>query len=494
MIDYHTFQQIRQLHDEEHLSCSQIARRLGLHWQTVKKWVGRPRYEQRAAPPPTRRPSKLDAFKGTIVRWLESHPFTGAQLFSRLRAEGYQGGYSILKDFVREVRPKAAPAFLTLHFAPGQCAQVDWGSWGTIRVGATRRALSFFVMVLCWSRRLFVEFTLGQGQEQWLACHQHAFAYFDHLAPAELMVDNCKTAVLSHPVGGPPVLNPAYLDFAGHHGCTIKACGPRQPQAKGRVESAVAYVKKNLLAGLDLTDLATLNAATRLWLDTVANVRLHGETQRTPLAMFAEERPRLRPLPAQPYDAARVATVRASNRCRVTVETNRYSVPAAQASAQLTLKLDADRLRLYAGDQLVAEHLRCYERRQDCAHPEHAAALLHDRRQARDQQLLLQFLRLSPQAQAYHAQLTERRVHARPHVQKIVALSEIFGVAATARALEDAHALHAYSCEYIANLLEQRQRFLPAPGALQLTRQSDLLDLELPPPDLSIYEPKAPRP
>ena len=113
MIDYHTFQQIRQLHDEEHLSCSQIARRLGLHWQTVKKWVGRPRYEQRAAPPPTRRPSKLDAFKGTIVRWLESHPFTGAQLFSRLRAEGYQGGYSILKDFVREVRPKAAPAFLT---------------------------------------------------------------------------------------------------------------------------------------------------------------------------------------------------------------------------------------------------------------------------------------------------------------------------------------------------------------------------------------------
>ena len=494
MIDYQTFQQIRLLHDQQKLNAAQIARSLGLHWQTVQKWIGRPRYEARAAAPPTRRDSKLAAFKGMIVRLLESHPFTAAQLLSRLRAEGYQGGYSILKDFVRSVRPRNAPAFLTLHFAPGQCAQVDWGSWGTIRVGATRRALSFFVMVLCWSRRLFVEFTLGQSQEQWLACHQHAFAYFDHLATAEVMVDNCKTAVLSRPVGGPPVFNPAYLDFAGHYGFTIKACGPRRANEKGRVEAAVAYVKKNFLAGLELSDLAALNAAARLWLDTIANVRVHAETQRTPLAMFAEERPRLRPLPAHPYDAARVATVRVSNRCRVTVETNRYSVPAAYASAQLTLKLYADRLRLFDGDRLVAEHVRCHDRRQDREHPEHAAALIHDRRQARDQKLLLQFLRLSPLAQAYHEQLAERRINARHHVQKIVALGEIFGVEATARALEDAHALHAYSCEYIANLLDQRQRFLPEPGALHLTRQSDLLELDLPAPDLSVYEPKAPTP
>jgi hypothetical protein len=122
MIDYQTFQQIRLLHDQQKLNAAQIARSLGLHWQTVQKWIGRPRYEARASAPPTRRDSKLAAFKGTIVRLLESHPFTAAQLLSRLRAEGYQGGYSILKDFVRAVRPKHAPAFLTLHFAPGQCA------------------------------------------------------------------------------------------------------------------------------------------------------------------------------------------------------------------------------------------------------------------------------------------------------------------------------------------------------------------------------------
>lgn len=494
MIDYATFQQIRLLHDQQHLNAAQIAHSLKLHWQTVRKWMLRPRYERRAAAPRTRRAGKLDAFKGMVVRLLESHPYTSAQLLTRLRAEGYTGGYSILKDFVRVVRPHREPAFLTLHFAPGQCAQVDWGSWQSLRVGETRRALSFFVFVLCWSRKMYVEFTFGQSQELWLACHQHAFEYLDHLVPAALMCDNLKTAVLGRPAGAPPVLNPTYLDFARHHGFEIRPCGPRRGNEKGRVEAGVAYVKKNFLAGRTLSDLAALNAEVRLWLDTVANVRVHGETHRQPAAMFREEKASLRPLPAQPYDAARVLPVAVSNRCRVTVETNRYSVPAAYASARLTLKLYAERLCLFDGIKLVAEHRRCFDRHQDLEHPEHAAGLIQDRQQARSQQLLLQFLRLTPQARAYHEQLADRRVNARAHVQKIVALSEIFGVEVTARAIEDAHALGAYSCEYIANLLEQRRRCLPTPGALHLTRQSDLLDLELPAPDLSLYEPKKPLP
>ncbi len=493
MIDYHAFQQIRHLRDLEKLTIAQIARALGLHWQTVSKWEKRPRYERRAAPPQTRPPSKLDPFKGTIVRLLASHPYTAAQLLPRLREEGYGGSYAILKRWVRGVRPQNAPAFLTLHFSPGQCAQVDWGAWDALRVGSTRRALSFFVMVLCWCRRMYVEFTYGQSQEHWLGCHRNALEYFGG-GVAEMMCDNTKTAVLSHPVGGPPVFHPAYLDLAGHYGFTIKACAPRRANEKGRVESAVAYVKKNFLAGLALSDLTSLNTAARLWLDTVANVRLHGETHRQPMAMFAEEKPKLRPLPAHPFDAAVVSTVRVSNRCRVTVDTNRYSVPAAWASAPLTLKLYADRLRLFGGEKLVAEHLRSFDRHQDIEQPDHAAGLIQDRQQARHQKLLLQFLRLCPQAQAYHEQLAERRLNANHHVQKIVALSEIFGVEVTARAIEDAHQLGAYSCEYIANLLEQRRRFLPEPGALHLTRQSDLLDLELPTPDLSLYSPKSTQP
>lgn len=488
MIDYQTFCQIRQLRDAAHLTIAQIARQLGLHWQTVAAWEKRPRYKGRQPAPARRRASKLDAFKPAIQQLLAAHDYSATQLFTRLQEQGYQGRYSILKVYVRQVRPPRTEAFLTLHFAPGQCAQVDWGSWGSIRVGNARRRLSFFALVLCHSRQLYLEFTLGQSQEQWLACHEHAFEYLGGI-PAEIMVDNCKTAVLAHAAGTAPVFNPTYVDFARHYGFRVKACAPRRPQQKGRVENAVGYIKKNFLAGLELTDFAPLNPAARVWLDTVANVRLHRETQRRPVDLFLEEKPKLRPLPLASYDPALIRPVRATNRGRVVVETNRYSVPPVYAGQLLTLKLSAGKLRLFTGDRFVAEHLRSYEKNQDFEQPDHVQTLLHERGEARQQKLLLTFLGLSAHAPAYHEQLAERRLNLRHHVQKIVALAEIYGAEAIARAIGDAHELGAYSCEYIANLLEQRQRLAPQPGALHLTRASDLLELELPPPDLSPYHP-----
>lgn len=286
------------------------------------------------------------------------------------------------------------------------------------------------------------------------------------------------------------MLNPRYLDFAHHYGFAIKPCAVRQPQQKGRVEKGVDYVKGNFLRGLDPTGFAPLNPAVRVWLDTVANVRVHGETHQTPAQRFALEKPRLRPLSPLPYEAAAIGPVRASRRFRVTVDTNRYSVPARLAGATLTLKAFANRLCFYHQDQLVAEHVRRYDRHQDYELPEHAAPLLAQARNARQQQLLTRFLALSAQAPEYYRQLEQRRTVPRHHVEKILALSEIYGVEPVARALEDALHFAAFSAEYIANILEQRQRQLPEPGALHLTRQQDLLDLELPEPDLSVYEPK----
>jgi transposase len=144
MIDYQSFCQIRQLRDEAHLTITQIAAQLGLHRQTVAMWAKRARYEQRQAVPARRRVSKLEPFKPAIQRLLATHAFSAAQLFARLREQGYDGCYTILKTYVRTVRPPRAAAFLTLHFAPGQCAQVDRGSWGSIRVGNTRQAAEFF--------------------------------------------------------------------------------------------------------------------------------------------------------------------------------------------------------------------------------------------------------------------------------------------------------------------------------------------------------------
>ena len=234
MIDYQTFHELRRLRDQEHLSVAQIAAALNLDERTVGKWIAVEKYQ----PCKTgERKSKLDPFKGTIVRLLDQHPYTAAQLLHRLKEAGYDGGYSILKAFVQHVRPAPAPAFLTLHFAPGQSAQVDWGDAGFLPVGHTRRRLSFFVMVLGYSRRMYVEFTLAQSLEHFLACHQHAFEYLGGV-PLQVMVDNAKVAVLRHPRGQPALFQPHYLDFARHYGFEIKACAVRSPHQKGFYQAA----------------------------------------------------------------------------------------------------------------------------------------------------------------------------------------------------------------------------------------------------------------
>ncbi|HQN20309.1 MAG TPA: IS21 family transposase, partial [Syntrophobacteraceae bacterium] len=204
MIDFELFARIKNCHEQKGLSASQIAEELGLDPRTVSKWLRESRFRQRA---PVLRASKLDPFKTTIVRMLETHPYSAAQVLQKVREEGFDGGYTIVKDYVRRVRPRKSPAFLKLSFAPGECAQVDWGSFGTIRVGETSRRLSFFVMVLCYSRMMYLEFTVSQTMEHWLACHHNAFDAFGSV-PQKIMVDNLKSAVLKRIVGQAPVFNP----------------------------------------------------------------------------------------------------------------------------------------------------------------------------------------------------------------------------------------------------------------------------------------------
>jgi transposase len=306
----------------------------------------------------------------------------------RLRELGYDGGYSLLKDYVRQVRPRRPRAYLTLHFEPGECAQIDWGCAGSLAVGNTPRRLSFLVMVLCYSRKMYVEFTLSETLEQFLASQQNAFAYFGG-TPRRIMLDNLKTAVLSHPAGQPVIYHPRYVDFARFFGLELRACNVRAAHEKGRVERAVGYVKQNFLAGYTPTSLSEINLASRTWLEEVANVRVHAETKKTPQELFPEER--LQPLPAALYDVGVVRPAHATRRCRVHLDGNRYSVPAACAGTRLTLRIYPDKLLVYHEQHLVAEHLRRYERGIDVENPDHVRELLAHRERAREQNLLYRF-------------------------------------------------------------------------------------------------------
>lgn len=484
MIDFETYHRIKHYH-QEGLKAGQIAEKLMIDPRTVDKWLEEQRYRQRTL---GSRTSKLDPYKTAIEALLEKHPYSATQVFLRVREDGFDGSYGLVKRFVRKVRPSRPPAFLTLSFAPGECAQVDWGQAKSISVGSTRRNLYFFVMVLCHSRMAYVEFSLSQSMEHFLSCHLNAFRYFGGV-PKNVMIDNLKTGVLSCRPFEAKVFNPKYQDFADHFGFTIKACGVRKGNEKGRVENAVGYVKKNFLNGLDLTQFEALNPAIIRWLDEVANVRIHGETRKKPCDLLAEDQAQMLALPAQSFDIARIVTVRSTKLFRITLDTNRYSVPAEYASHSLTLKIYPERICVYHQEQLIAKHRRSFDRHQDIEDPDHPKELLAQRRKAEEQKLFQRFIALSAKAGEYYQQLEQKRLNPRLHVRKIVALSDIYGREATARALEDALTFHAFSSEYLTNLLEQRTQTPMVASALHLTRREDLLKLSLNEPDLSVYQP-----
>ena len=485
MIGYETYCKIRQYHAERGLSFNQIAAELGLDPETAAKYARAEKFSPRSG---VKRASKLDAFKPLITRLLERHPYSCTQILQRLREEGYEGGASILKEYVSVVRPVRHPAFLSLAFAPGEAAQVDWGSAGSIAIGNTRRRLSFFVMVLCHSRLAYLEFTCGECLEHFLSCHKNALEYFGG-TPGTVLIDNLKTGVLLHPFGEKAIFHPRYLDFAAHYGFEARACNVRKANEKGCVENFVGYVKKNFLAGLDIPPgLMAMNSASRQWLAAIANARIHKETRKPPAELFLIEKPALRPLPDVAADTSVTRLVRVTNRCRVVLDTNRYSVPSRYASQRLTLKAFPDRLCLYHDHNMVASHPRSYERHRDFENPDHVRELLDQRRRARDAKWLLTFYSLSPQAEHYHQQLSARSLNARVHINKIVALADIYGADKVALAIDDAIASEAFASQYIENILQQRERHTPQPGPLHLTRRSDLLDLELSPADLSLYD------
>ena len=338
---------------------------------------------------------------------------------------------------------------ITVCLRLGECAQVDWGAYGTVAVGNTRRRLSFFVMVLAFSRQMFVEFTrlprpwsisspvTNMPSRPSAACRPRSWSTISNrrYCSAWPVPHRCSTRVTwtlpaTTALPSSPAMSPAAA-------------------RRGRVESAVGYVKKNFLHGLELSDFSAIGAARRSGSTPSANLRIHGQTQRRPVDLLAQEKTAIwDPLNPHPYDLGHTSSAIASSQFRITVDTNQYSVPAAYAHRRLTVKAYPDRVCLYFDNQLIAHHPRRYGRHEDIEDPDHAKALIAQRGRAREQRLMMHFLALSPDAQAYYEGLEQRRFNARHHVRKILALAaEIYAADAVARAISDGLAFQAFSAE-----------------------------------------------
>lgn len=481
------WREIHQLNNEQ-LSRRAIARRLGIHRRTVRRALAHEHHAPKDAP--RRRGSIIDPHRGWLLAKIQQYPeLPAARLFHMLKERGYEGGESTVRKAVSQLRPQVKPVYRSLHFEPGECAQVDWGSWQMLDVAGGRRRISFISIVLCHSRMLYIEFFLGEKTEHWLTAHRHAFEYFGGV-PETVMVDNCKTAVLqARTATTEPQINPTYQEFAGHYGFKIIACDPYQPQQKGRTESAVGYVKSAFLSGRQPVPIEVLNPAARQWLKEQANCRTHGTTKKQPQQVFTdEEQPALMPLPATPHHCAQVTTACANSVCKVTVDTNRYSIGPKYGSRRLILHAYTDKIRLYTIEgEFVCEHTRSYGRNQEVLDPQHLLEQVNHNRHARNHQHIKAFLTLGTGAGDYLAGLKEKRPDYQTHIKVINSLAQIYEPEDVIRAIRDAGEHQAYSADHIENMLRERSRNTPACGPLHLTRSSDLIDMNIPEPNLDIY-------
>src|SRR5689334_4685310 len=339
----------------EGLSIRAIAKRLRITRKTVRRLLGRG--PERKPPSSEPRASLLDPYDAEIRRLLAETPeLTAPGILERLRALGYTGGITILRDRVRQLRPRPPKeAFLTLDFKPGAAFQVDWADFGFALPGCPRR-VSAFVMVACYSRYLYLEFALSQAMGTFLRCMERGLRFFGGVAAADIF-DNMKTVVLSHEPHA-TVFNHRFLAYAKTRDFAAVACNVGKGNEKGRVERPVGFVRTRFWRGRRFTDLLDLNMQAMRWRDDIANNRRHEETGKVPSLVFRhEEQRQLKPIPATPFDVDEVETATVTKTFRVSFDRNRYSVPWRLTSQTVLVRADDDVVAVFLGKKQVAAHL-----------------------------------------------------------------------------------------------------------------------------------------
>lgn len=376
---------ILDLH-KQGLSVSAIALRTGLDRKTVRKYIERGALAPKYTPRPPR-PSLVAPFEAYLRERLIAWPeLTCARLLREIREQGYCGGHTVLKDFLRRIRPPRAPAFeVRFETAAGQQAQVDFAEFRVefCSEPGQERKVWLFAIVLGHSRYLWAQFVLHQDLPTLLRCHMEAFEHFGG-APREILYDRMKTAVLGEPEAGRGVVyNAKLLALGAHYGFVPRACQPYRAKTKGKVERPYRYVRADFFMARRFVDIADMNRQLWQWLDGVANARRHGTTERIVREHFEQERAVLQALPAGRFEAVLHVQRRLNHEGCVSVGGNYYSVPDGTRARVVEVQTTADQVRILEDGQLLAVHALLHGRKQRSVLPGHRQAYRASQRAGR---------------------------------------------------------------------------------------------------------------
>jgi transposase len=485
--------EIRRLFYGEHWKVGTIASHLGVHHETVDAAILTDAFH---SPRPGERRSLVDPYRDFVKTTLSTYPSLRAtRLFEMVKARGYPGSVVQLRRVVATMRPTSREAFLSLRVFPGEQAQVDWASFGTVTIGRAQRKLSGFVLTLSHSRALYLEFFLDQSLSSFLQGHVHALHDLGGV-PRVLLTDNLRSAVLER-IGGTVRFNNAYLDLCAHYHTVPRPCAVAKGNEKGRVERAIQYIRHAFFAARPFTTLCDFNRQALLWRDEVAHQRRWpGDDRLTVGQVLEQERPALLPLPVHPFEAHHHETVQANKTLYVRFDLNDYSIPPEAICRTLTVVATAATVRVLDGDRQVAAHVRCWDRHATIEDPAHRQALVALKRRAVGHTPLTLLQRAAPLAEAFLEAAAKRQLSVSRETKRLLNLLDLYGQDALRVALQEALSRQTPSSASVELLLEQNRRAarkkLPIP--LDLTDRPELSSLHVEPQSLEIYDALANKP
>lgn len=340
------------------LSITAIARKVGCDRKTVRKYLERG-LEAPIYGPRQPRARVIEPYERYLHDRVLAFPdLSGARLLREIRELGYEGGYTAVTDFLREVRPARQVRFeRRFETPPGKQAQVDFAEF-TVEFAdepGVVRKVWLFSLVLGHSRWLWGRFVASQNLQSVLRCHIAAFAALGGV-PEEILYDRMKTAVIGEDEAGVVTYNAALVALLNHYGAVPRACLPYRAKTKGKVERPFRYIRQDFFLARTFRNIDDLNAQFEAWRMKVANPRVHATTRRVVDAAFADEQPSLKPLPAIPYSAVLTVERRVSKEGMISVGGNFYSVPDTTRRRTLEVQHHAEELRIFEDGQLIARH------------------------------------------------------------------------------------------------------------------------------------------
>lgn len=435
---------------------ARIARELGLNRRTVDRAINEDE------PPKHKRQSSgsiLDPYKDYIKQRLDKYDLTGTRILREIKERGYSGSYTILKDYVRELKgAKPRPAFVRFETSPGEQAQMDWSDFGWLEFDGKKTKLWCFSMVLGYSRTLYIEFAHSQNLISLGQAHINAFRYFGGVTDT-ILYDNMKTVVLSRE-GDRIHWNPQFVDFAEYYGFVPRLCLPGRKETKGKVERPFSYIRSSFFNGSEFGGLPDLNEKARNWLNNVANVRIHATTQVVPFDRLKEED--LHPVRDEDYVLEQSEMRKSSKDCYISFEGNRYSIPYQYSCRDLTVKLKGQDLRVFYGDELIATHRISYQKGQMITDSRHFSGIPKPAYPSGTRAIRGVFLAHFPGANPFLDGLVKAKYgNARYHMLQVLNLLEDYPEALVESAIERAIHYGAFECRAIRNICRQGE--IPEP-------------------------------